>query len=491
MGKYWLAENGIIRCLDEACPQECDMGCPIYLQTLAISLIQQGQIENGIVYLEQAVKIEPTFAEAWNNLAACYGQLGNHQRAFECYSKSFDLHEKPNPLYGMAVAMKNLGRFNNAMQYVKMYESRYGKDDRINSVQAEIAESQMEQSVRGNMPGKNENNTASAKQNSPDKATSEKETVMREYGRQYLLLFDKTTRERGYAELEKLERSFPEAGVVVGQYYQGQGQDLQRAAMHFKAAADAGIAEGQWSYSQLLQHSYILDLSKAEDKEYLKYCLMAAEGGCSDAANEMGNICHRKGYYAESTYWYGMAYALEHPAGMISLRGIAKEWQQQGISKEFTPHLDGFTEGRHSTALILNKMFICPLEVDDLEELHILTLQGENLAGFILAKVFEQQNHDDMAYEIYNTLAFEKHPYALRCYADMLFNGKGTAKDMAGAFRMYKLSAERGDATAMFVMGQKAVKEGDLLMAACWFGQAYSRGLDMAGDWLVKIASSR
>ena len=56
---------------------------------------------------------------------------------------------------------------------------------------------------------------------------------------------------------------------------------------------------------------------------------------------------------------------------------------------------------------------------------------------------------------------------------------------------MYKLSAERGDATAMFVMGQKAVKEGDLLMAACWFGQAYSRGLDMAGDWLVKIASNR
>lgn len=140
--KYWLAENGTVRCLDDRCPQECDMGCPIYLQTIAVPYLQNGHFDEAASYLEKAVKIEPTFAEAWNNLAACYGQTGNHQRAFECYSKSFDLLEKANPLFGMAVAMKNLGKYNNAMQYAKMYERKYGMDDRIRSVQEEIIEKQ-------------------------------------------------------------------------------------------------------------------------------------------------------------------------------------------------------------------------------------------------------------------------------------------------------------------------------------------------------------
>ncbi len=119
--KYWLAENGTVRCLDEACPQECDMGCPIYLQTIAIEFFQNNQFDKATSYLEKAVAIEPTFADAWNNLAACSGQMGNHQRAYECYLKSYELLAKPNPLFGMAVAMKNLGNYSQAIQYAKLY----------------------------------------------------------------------------------------------------------------------------------------------------------------------------------------------------------------------------------------------------------------------------------------------------------------------------------------------------------------------------------
>ena len=54
---------------------------------------------------------------------------------------------------------------------------------------------------------------------------------------------------------------------------------------------------------------------------------------------------------------------------------------------------------------------------------------------------------------------------------------------------MYQQAAERGNATAMFAMGQKAVKDGDKYLAACWFGQAYSRGMEMAGEWLEKLAN--
>ena len=138
--KYWLAENGTVRCLDDCCPQECDMGCPIYLQTMAVPYLQNGHFEEAASYLEKAVAIEPTFAEAWNNLAACYGQMGKHQRAYECYLKSFDLLEKPKPLYGMAVAMKNLGKLADAMQYIKMYERRYGMDAMLSALQTQVIE---------------------------------------------------------------------------------------------------------------------------------------------------------------------------------------------------------------------------------------------------------------------------------------------------------------------------------------------------------------
>ena len=116
MGKYWLAENGEVRCLDDHCPQECDMSCPIYLQTIAVPYLQNGHFEEAAKYLTCAVKIEPTFAEAWNNLAACYGQMGRHQEAYQAYQKSFDLLEKPKPLFGMAVAAKNMGKNAMAMQ---------------------------------------------------------------------------------------------------------------------------------------------------------------------------------------------------------------------------------------------------------------------------------------------------------------------------------------------------------------------------------------
>ena len=470
--KYWLADNGTVRCLDDRCPQECDMECPIYLNTIALECLQADNFREAGTYLEKAVKIEPTFGEAWNNLAACYGQMGRHQDAYEAYLKSYNLNPKSHAVYGMAVTMKNLGNYAQATQYTSLYVHKYGEDNRINSLIAEISEKKLASEI---------NKKTSQQEASPQKANQPLDD-MHLFGSIYLTLLNPSTRERGYAELEKMESRFPEAAVTLGQYY--QGSNPERAKRHFKIAADAGIAEGQWGYSQMLPHPHVLDLNNEKDKEYLKYCLAAAEGGSPDAANEMGNICHRKDFYEESTYWYGMAYALEHPQGMVSLRGITKEWAQQGIVKEFVPHLEGFSDDRHKTSLLLYKMFNQSLDVKDMDELMTLALAGENLAGFILARIMEQGNHDDMAYTIYNALSFENHPYALRCYADMLLAGKGTARDVEKAFNMFEESARGGNEAAMFAMGQKAAKDGDKYLAAAWFGMAYNRGMDMAGEWL-------
>ena len=476
--KYWLADNGTVRCLDDRCPQECDMECPIYLNTIAIECLQGDNPKDAAQYLEKAVKIEPTFGEAWNNLGTSYGMLKRDQDAYEAFLKSYNLCPKSFAVYGMAVAMKNLGNYSQAMQYVSLYIHKYGEDQKINALSAEISEKKLTAEINAKAPQK--------KQETPVQKTIPNADDMHLFGSIYLTLFDLSTREQGYAELEKMESRFPEAAIVLGQYY--QVSDKEKAKKHFKIAADAGIAEGQWGYSQLLPHSYVLDFADAKDKEYLKYCLAAAEGGCPDAANEMGNICHRKGFYEESTYWYGMAYSLEHPQGMTGLRGITKEWAQQSIAKEHIPHLQGFSEDRHKTSLLLYKMFNQSLDVKSMDELMTLTMAGENLAGFILAKIMEQGNHDDMAYTVYNALAFENHPYALRCYADMLLAGKGTARDVNAAFRFFEQSAKGGNAVAMYAMGQKAVKAGDKYLAAAWFGMAHSRGMEMADEWLSKLA---
>ena len=469
--KYWLAENGMVRCLDEACPQECDMGCPIYLQTLALECYQKNHFPEAATYLEKAVAIEPTFGEAWNNLAACYGQLGRHQDAFEAYLKSYNLNPKSHAVFGMAVTMKKLGNYSQATQYTNMYVHKYGEDERINSLIAEIAEKKMEAAVKPKASVHNLNSDLDD---------------MHLFGSIYLTLLNPSTREKGYAELEKMESRFPEAAITLGQYY--QGSDPERAMQHYKIAADAGIAEGQWGYANMIPHSYVPDVSDENDKEWVLYCAAAAEGGCPDAANEMGNICHRLGYYAESTYWYGMAYAQEHPDGLISMRGITKEWAQKAIPEEFEAYTSTFTKERYETTLLICKLFNQTTPNNFFDEMMRLTLQGENLAGFILGDIFEQNKNDEMAFKVYNALAFEHHPHALRCYADMLLAGKGTKRDVDAAFRIFEEAADAGNATAMFAMGQKAAKDGDKYQAAAWFGMAYDRGMDMAGEWLTKLA---
>lgn len=310
-------------------------------------------------------------------------------------------------------------------------------------------------------------------------------TLEHQYGEITLKILDENRRADGYREMEQLELRYPEAGVVLGQYY--QGKDAERAKAHFRVAVDAGIVEGQWGYANMIPHSYAPNMSDPDDREFVKYCLSAAEGGCADAANEMGNICHRNGFFGESTYWYGMARALEHPAGMVSLKGIIKKWSDHGGPKEFRAFTDTFTEQRYATSLLLYSMFTRFFDTADMDDLMKLALKGENLAGFVMAEIMEQNHHDDMAYKVFNALSFGDHPHALRCYADMLAAGKGCEQDMLEAFIYYKKAADAGNAAAMFVMGEQARKEGDRLLAACWYGKAYDRGFEMAGDRLSQL----
>ncbi len=506
--KYWVDNSGKVRCPGVDCPIDCNLACPIYAQTIALQKLIRNEFEEAAKLLEKAVMIEPMFADAWNNLAACYGQMGKHKNAYAAYLKAYEIEQKPSPLFGIAVATKNMKEYSLAMKYAKEYASKYGSDEKIKSLIAEISENELLEKIEED-PSLSEKQEEKGMVDTPKHIHTQPEMKkeilqkiepevsvdsnselllddMHKYGKVFLQLMKPETREAGYAEMEKLERTYPEAGVVLGQYY--NGNDISKAKKHFKRAADAGIAEGQWGYACIIPHSDIPDDTDIMDKEWVKYCLAAAEGGCVDAANEMGNICHRKGFYEEATYWYGMAYELGHPSGINSLQGITKEWRQKGIAKNMRAYTESFTMSRHTTSMLILELFSRSAIESTLDDLMRQALDGENLAGFMLAEIFEKNKHDDMAYKVYNALAFENHPHALRCYADMLLAGKGTNRDIEAAFRFYEQAAMKGNETSMFAMGQKAVKAGDKYLAACWFGQAYSRGMKMAGEWLSKLA---
>ncbi len=130
---YWLAENGSVRCLYDDCPVICNMDCPIYLQTLALENYERNDVSEAVRLLTQAVQIEPTFGDAWNNLAMCYGTIGDDQKAFDFYKRAYELRKKPTTLFGLIVASRNLKEYVAAMGYVKQYVDQYGMNEQIAS----------------------------------------------------------------------------------------------------------------------------------------------------------------------------------------------------------------------------------------------------------------------------------------------------------------------------------------------------------------------
>ncbi len=311
-----------------------------------------------------------------------------------------------------------------------------------------------------------------------------KNTLVRRYGALMLKTLDVNTREAAYTEMEKLEVDFPEAGVALGQYY--FNIDRQKARYHFKFAADVNIHEGEWGYAGTIIHSSVPRKDIANDVEWEKYCLRAAEGGCSDAANEMGNICNRRGCIVEAAYWYGMAYFLEHPQGLLGVKGILQKWLEAGKPEDYKAGTDHYTNERHQAAVLFLKGMSDKPEFEKMERLY---LRGEVLAGLFYGYFFQKGNANEYAYDAYNMLLLEDcpHPHVMRCCADMLASGTGTEKNVDEAFRLYTKAAKEGNAPSMYALGQKAKEEGNNDLAAGWFGMAYVRGYDLAGENLAAL----
>ena len=126
----WRNKSGEIACKGDDCTQKCDNSCPIWCQTMALTLMRMGQAEKAIENLKHAVSIAPDFKSAWVNLAAVYGSLNNHKEANKAYKAAYTLDNKyPNAIYGLIISCKNLGQYNEALIYCNEYEALAGKPE--------------------------------------------------------------------------------------------------------------------------------------------------------------------------------------------------------------------------------------------------------------------------------------------------------------------------------------------------------------------------
>lgn len=123
----WRDKSGRIVCKGDACPADCDNSCPIWLNTMALQLLQCGNPDQAIVLLNAAIEIAPDFPDLYNNLGSAYGMSNQHQEAYRSFKKAYEL--KPQymtALFGIIVSEKNLGMFDEAISHCKEYESLGG-----------------------------------------------------------------------------------------------------------------------------------------------------------------------------------------------------------------------------------------------------------------------------------------------------------------------------------------------------------------------------
>lgn len=275
---------------------------------------------------------------------------------------------------------------------------------------------------------------------------------------------------------------YDEGSIALAMYTSDQTERKRLV----KKAADAGNYEGLWEYCGFLQHSYCPVPGNKADDLWLSYCLKAAENGSVDAMNELGNVYNRKNNYAESMYWYAMANANDHPDGAISMAGIARKWVQAGAPRNKMPGSPKFDEKRFKCAISYLEMHADMRVSMPPQEVVPMVLEGVPIAAYLAGDIFEAIGNEEMAYKMYNAIAFENDAHGLRCLADMLMTGKGTERNVNDAIRMYQEAAELGERGAMFVMGQFE-KSSNKLKSAYWYGLSHTRGFEHALSGLMDL----
>lgn len=86
---------------------------------------EKEQYDLAVVQYNKAVKSDPNFAFAWDNMGLCYRKLNRYEEAIKCYKKSLEIEPKGTmPLQNMAVAYDFLKDYKSASEtYLKIIKN--------------------------------------------------------------------------------------------------------------------------------------------------------------------------------------------------------------------------------------------------------------------------------------------------------------------------------------------------------------------------------
>lgn len=100
--------------------------------------LAQNQSPRALVMFERVIRIDPTFADAWNEAAYCYAKAGNFDKAFADIKHYTQLvPNEPNPQDSFAEISRMAGHFDEALKHYRMslkidpsfHESQLGLGD--------------------------------------------------------------------------------------------------------------------------------------------------------------------------------------------------------------------------------------------------------------------------------------------------------------------------------------------------------------------------
>lgn len=100
--------------------------------------LNQNQSQRAVAMFERTIKIDPQFADAWNEAAYCYAKQGDFEKAFADIKRYTELvPNEPNPQDSFAELSRMAGRFEDALTHYRMslkidptfHESQLGLGD--------------------------------------------------------------------------------------------------------------------------------------------------------------------------------------------------------------------------------------------------------------------------------------------------------------------------------------------------------------------------
>ena len=142
----WKNKDGTMSCPGDRCRKKCDETCPIWLNTEAAAAFMKNDMNTAFGLWKKAVDIEPEFYDGWNNLATIHASWGQYEEAYECF-KNAEMYNKagrPNPTYGLVLTTRDLGRYEECLEWCDKYNQRFGENEKVSEAR-KIASSKLKE----------------------------------------------------------------------------------------------------------------------------------------------------------------------------------------------------------------------------------------------------------------------------------------------------------------------------------------------------------